>query len=128
MPEEFSQVETATITTLFRFAPRPTLPDELGTVVEWYARRWNMELDLRTLKRTLRLHHLRGKSIAAIEKELLIAVVAYGLVRAFMALAARRASLSPRQLSFTRAYGLVDGSMEKLCSENPQERDRATAV
>jgi len=102
-----------------------TLPDELGTVVEWYARRWNMELDLRTLKRTLRLHHLRGKSIAAIEKELLIAVVAYGLVRAFMALAARRASLSPRQLSFTRAYGLVDGSMEKLCSENPQERDRA---
>ena len=30
LPEEFTQVETATMTTLFRPAPRPALPEELG--------------------------------------------------------------------------------------------------
>jgi len=94
-------------------------------VVTWYPKRWNIELDLRTLKHTLRLRHLRGKSRAAVEKELLIAVVAYGLVRALMALAARRAGLSPRQLSFTRAYGLVNALVGRLCTTNPEERQKA---
>jgi hypothetical protein len=102
-----------------------TLADEPAAVVACYAQRWNIELDLRTLKRTLRLHHLRGKSESAVEKELLIAVIAYGLVRAFMALAARRAGLPPRQISFTCAYSLVDKSMEKLCSQHAEERERA---
>lgn len=105
--------------TLYLFT---TLADDWEKIVACYAKRWNMELDLRTLKRTLRLHHLRGKSTEAVEKELLIAVVAYGLVRAFMALAARRAGLSPRQLSFTRAYGLLNAMMDKLCSAAPQQR------
>ena len=102
-----------------------TLDDELATVVHWYGQRWNMELDLRSLKHILRLDHLRGRSVEAVHKELLIAFIAYGLVRAFMALAARRANLSPRELSFTAAYGWVDGSIDKLCSENPKERARA---
>lgn len=107
--------------TLYLFT---TLADDGETIVALYAKRWNLELDLRTLKRTLRLHHLRGKSTEAVEKELLIAVVAYGLVRAFMALAARRANLSPRQLSFTRAYGLLNAMLGKLYSVAPQQRDQ----
>lgn len=94
-------------------------------IVGWYARRWNMELDLRTLKGTMRLHHLRGKSTEAVEKELLITVVAYGLVRAFMALAARRAGLPPRRLSFTRAYGLLNVMIGQLCAIDAKERERA---
>lgn len=102
-----------------------TLPDPAEKVVAWYAQRWNMELDLRTLKGTMRLQHLRGKTTEAVEKELLIAVVAYGLVRAFMALAARRAGLSPRQLSFTRAYGLLNAMVDKLCAVDVEEREKA---
>jgi len=102
-----------------------TLPDTLEAVAGLYAQRWHMELDLRTLKRTLRLEHLRGKSREAVDKELLIAVVAYGLVRAFMALAARRAGVAPRQISFTRAYGLLDIAIRKLCSANPEEREQS---
>lgn len=102
-----------------------TLPDPWEKVVAWYAQRWNMELDLRTLKGTLRLHHLRGKTTEAVEKELLIAVVAYGLVRAFMALAARRAGLPPRRLSFTRAYGLLNAMIDKLCAVAVEEREQA---
>jgi hypothetical protein len=71
------------------------------------------------------LHHPRGKSTEAVEKELLIAVVAYGLVRAFMALAARRVGLPPRQLSFTRAYGLLNAMIGKLCTVAGSEREQA---
>jgi putative transposase len=108
--------------TLYLFT---TLSEPWEKVVSLYAKRWNIELDLRTLKRTLGLHHVRGKSTEAVEKELLIAVVAYGLVRALMSLAARRAGLSPRQLSFTRAYSLVNAMSDKLCATEVQQRQQA---
>ena len=104
-----------------------TLSEETSAekIVAWYRRRWNLELDLRTLKGTLRVKHLAGKSKAAVEKELLIAVVAYGMVRALMAEAAERAGLHPRELSFTRAHGLLNAMTGKLCSPNADERQKA---
>ena len=108
--------------TLYLFT---TLSAAWEKVVGWYSQRWNIELDLRTLKGTMRLHQLRGKSTAAVEKELLIAVVAYGLVRAFMALAARREGLPPRRLSFTRAYSLLNAMIGKLCVTDAQQRQQA---
>jgi putative transposase len=102
-----------------------TLEEAREAVVALYAQRWNMELDLRTLKRTLHLDHLRGKSREAADKELLIAIVAYGLVRVFMALAARRAQVPPRRISFTRAYGLLDIMIGQLCSPHAEEREQS---
>lgn len=98
---------------------------EAEKVVAWYGKRWNLELDLRTLKGTLRLDHLEGKGKAAVEKHLLMAVAAYGFVRALMAEAAERAGLHPRQLSFTRAYGLLDAMSGKLCSPDLAQRQQA---
>ena len=98
--------------TLYLFT---TLGEPREKIITWYAKRWNQELDLRTLKGTMRLRHLRGKSTEAVEKELLIAVVAYGLVRAFMAVAARRTGVVPRQLSFTRSYSLLNAMVGALC-------------
>lgn len=102
-----------------------TLQQPWEKIVAWYALRWNMELDLRTLKGTMRLQHLRGKSTEAVEKELLIAVVGYGLVRAFMALAARRVGLPPRRLSFTRACNLVNLMIGKVCVSQGQPQEQA---
>jgi len=98
---------------------------EAAQIVAWYRQRWNLELDLRTLKGTLRIKHLQGKSKAAVEKELLIAVVAYGMVRALMAEAAGRAGLHPRQLSFTRAHGLLNAMTAQLCSPDDKQRQQA---
>jgi len=98
---------------------------EAARIVAWYGKRWNLELDLRTLKGTLRIKHLQGKSKAAVEKELLIAVVAYGMVRALMAEAAQRAGLHPRELSFTRAHGLLNAMTGKLCSPDADQRQQA---
>jgi putative transposase len=83
-------------------------------VVTLYGQRWNIETDLRSLKRTVRLHHIAARKPSTMEKELLTAVAAYNLVRAVMALAARRHGLSPRQLSFSFVMNVVDARWYKL--------------
>lgn len=89
---------------LYLFTTLPLPPQE---VVDWYGKRWHIETDLRSLKQTVRLNHLSVQSVDMMEKELLAAVLAYNLVRAVMCLAARKAGLDSRQLSFTYAYTLV---------------------
>ena len=91
-----------------------TLPRE--EVLSLYGRRWYIETDLRSLKRTVQLHHLTARKESMMEKELLTAVAAYNLVRAVMALAARRHNLSPRQLSFTFVLNVVNASRLRLQS------------
>jgi hypothetical protein len=83
-------------------------------ILQLYARRWNIETDLRSLKRTVRLHHISAKSPDMLEKELLLAVSAYNLVRAVMCMAARRSRIDPRQLSFTHVLTVVDHAWPKL--------------
>lgn len=88
------------------------LPSE--QVVALYGQRWNIETDLRSLKRTVQLHHINARSPEMMEKHLLMAISAYNLVRAVMCLASRRSRVDPRQLSFTQVLTLVDAVWPKL--------------
>lgn len=83
-------------------------------VAALYGKRWHIETDLRSLKRTVRLHHVSARSESMMEKEILTATAAYNLVRAVIALAARRYNLSPRQLSFTFVLNHVNAQWPKL--------------
>jgi hypothetical protein len=100
-----------------------TLEMAAHEVVDLYGRRWNVETDLRCLKQTVRLQRLVGQSEDLIEKELLAAVLAYNLVRAIMYLAARRAGIHPRQLSFTSAYNIVSDGLASVLA-TPQETEQ----
>lgn len=102
-----------------------TLAEPAPQVLELYGLRWNVETDLRSLKRTVRLHRLTSKSNAMVEKELWAAVAAYNLVRAVMLLAARRAHRDPRQLSFSSVLYLVNSFLPGLlsCSERTARRE-----
>lgn len=91
-----------------------TLELSADETVALYGRRWNIETDLRSLKRTVQLHHISAKSPDMMEKEILMAVSAYNLVRAVMCMAARRKRLDPRQLSFTQVLTVVDYAWPKL--------------
>lgn len=84
-----------------------TLAIPAAEVVGLYGKRWNVETDLRSLKQTVRLQRVSVRSLDMLEKELWAAILAYNLVRAVMTLAAQQAKLSPRQLSFTYAYNIV---------------------
>jgi hypothetical protein len=91
-----------------------SLPRE--EVVTLYGKRYRIETDLRSLKRTVRLQHIAARQESMMEKELLTAVAAYNLVRAVIALAARRHQLTPRQLSFTFVLDVVQARGHKLQS------------
>jgi hypothetical protein len=83
-------------------------------IQEIYQLRWNVETDLRSLKRTVALHQLSSKSLDMAEKELLTAVAAYNLVRAVMCLTARRANLTPRHFSFSFVQTVVEAALPGL--------------
>jgi len=65
--------------------------------------RWAVEIDFRAIKITMGMDHLSGKSPAMIEREILLHMIAYNLVRALMLDAACEADIPPERISFSRA-------------------------
>jgi hypothetical protein len=91
-------------------------------IVDCYGKRWRIETDLRSLKQTLRLQRLPVHSVGMMEKELLVAVLAYNLVRTIMYLAAQRSGSDPRQLSFTYACNIVLDGYPKILAVRGAKR------
>jgi putative transposase len=109
-------------TWLFLFTTSRRAAQEL---VALYGQRWNIETDLRSLKRTVELHHIDARSVDMMEKHLLMAISAYNLVRAVLCLAARRKRLDPRQLSFTQVLTVVDCAWHRLVTAaNAKQAER----
>jgi hypothetical protein len=79
-----------------------------------YRRRWLAELNLRSLKVTLQMDILRGKSPGIVRKEVWAHLLTYNLVRGLMAQAARQAQVRPDQLSFAGALQAVNAFLPKL--------------
>jgi hypothetical protein len=91
----------------FLLALFTTLEEPAEQVIELYGKRWNIEVDLRSLKSTLRLEELTCTTTAMVAKEIDVAMLAYNLVRAVMSLTAGKAGLEPRVFSFTRVNKLL---------------------
>lgn len=68
-----------------------------------YGYRWNVELDIRQIKQTLGLDHVRCRSPRMVRRELAVTLLAYNLIRKVIATAAAVHGKRPRQLGFTRA-------------------------
>ena len=81
---------------------------------ELYRARWQIELDLRSIKTSMRMDVLRCKSPQMVEKEIAVYLLAYNLVRAVMAQAAYLGRVLPRQLSFKGALQLLNAFAENL--------------
>src|SRR5436190_1037523 len=72
-------------------------------LAQLYRARWNAELDLRSLKRTLQMDVLRCKTPDLVRKELWTHVLADNLIRTIIAQAARKEGIEPRSISFKGA-------------------------
>ena len=59
--------------------------------------------------------------MTGLEKELLTAICAYNLVRVVMCLAARRAGIATRALSFTQVLDVVNGAWPRLMTATSQQ-------
>ena len=68
-----------------------------------YGFRWNTELDIRCIKSTLHLDHLRCKTPAMVMAEVWATILAYNLIRTTAAGAAALHDKQPRQISFAAA-------------------------
>jgi Transposase DDE domain len=79
--------------------------DDLGQL---YRARWNAELDLRSLKRTLQMDVLRCKTPELVRKELWTHILAYNLIRTVMAQAATKHGIEPRSISFKGAIQTLE--------------------
>jgi hypothetical protein len=84
-----------------------TLDLAADQILEAYGYRWNIETDLRSLKREVRLHMIEAKSKAMVQKELVLAVAAYNLTRATMNQAASALQFNPRELSYSLAQDTI---------------------
>ncbi|QDT78601.1 Transposase DDE domain protein [Gimesia maris] len=106
-----------------------TLLDEQHTkqdIAKLYGLRWNVELDLRHIKDTLNLGHLRCKSPAMIRCELWTTMLGYNLIRATAAGAALLHQKRPRLISFTSACQFILSAwMNTACRQFDQQKLKA---
>jgi hypothetical protein len=79
-----------------------------GDLLDLYRARWQIELDLRSIKTSMRMDELRCKSPQMVRKEIAVHLLAYNLVRAVMAQAAHLGRVLPRQLSFKGALQMLN--------------------
>jgi Transposase DDE domain len=92
---------------------------EEGTNEEWgqlYGRRWCVETDISVEKVTLGLGRVTGTTAAMVEKEIVLATVAYNLVVQVRRLAAAQAQVEPRRLSFTGTLSLLQAFTAKVAA------------
>ncbi len=82
---------------------RKVSKDDLSAL---YARRWNVELDLRNLKTTTGMDVLSCQTPQMNEKQLWVHLLAYNVIRLLMAQAACHVGADPRELSFKHTVQL----------------------
>lgn len=86
----------------------------LAELVTLYGYRWQVELDLRSVKSTMDMDLLTAKSVDTVRKELWGGFAAYNIVRACMLMAAQEAGLAPLDLSFAKCWRRVWDAVRRL--------------
>ena len=92
-------------------------PGDLGDL---YSFRWFVELNLRSVKETMRMDILRGKTPAIVRKEIWAHILAYNLVRKVMLQSAIIHKCNPREMSFKLALQTMSAFRQAgiLCESN----------
>lgn len=81
-----------------------TLAVSSAVAADYYARRYDVEHNIRDMKVSLGMENIRAQSDEMVQKELLCSVVAYNLVIQLRREAAKLANVEPRRLSFTGVW------------------------
>jgi putative transposase len=86
-------------------------------IAKLYRRRWQAELNLRSLKIVMQMDQLRCKTPHRVRNEFFMHLVAYNLIRKVMALAAAKARMEPWTVSFKGALQMLDRMLPLLLTE-----------
>jgi len=113
---------TETITVVTTLTDPNEYPAE--DIAELYGYRWNAELDIRSIKQTLGLDHVRCKSPHMVLRELWVTLLAYNLIRKVIAAAAVVHDRKPRQIGLTLACQTILSSW--MLAATARGRDMGT--
>lgn len=86
-------------------------------IAQLYGFRWNSELDIRSIKDSLNLGHVRSKSPEMVHCEVWTTLLGYNLIRTTAAGAALLHGQQPRQISFTATCQYVLASWMQLSGD-----------
>ena len=98
---------------------------QIGTL---YERRWDGEVDIRSIKATMKMDVLRCKTPEMVRKEIWAHLLAYNLLRTVMAVAAAESGIEPREISFKGAKQVVTAFAPKIEAARPEDRARLIEV
>jgi hypothetical protein len=93
-----------------------------------FLERWNIELDIRSIKCVMQMDVLRCKTPEMVRKEIWMHLLAYNLIRGVMAKAAEAHAKEPRQLSFKGTLQTMTAFQDSLRQASPSERSRLIAA
>jgi len=99
--QEVRVSETLTLTLV------TTWPCAEQDAAQIYGRRLDVETDIRDVKIVLKTEQLPAQSVPMLRKELAVSIVAYNLVVQIRRLAAHRADVKPRRISFSGTWSAV---------------------
>jgi hypothetical protein len=109
--------ELVLVTTLLDAAEYPK-----EEVADLFLKRWNIELDLRSIKDVLQMDVLRCKTPEMVEKEIWMHLLAYNLIRGLAAMAAEAHDKQPRLLSFKGALQTMTAFQDAMRHARPSDR------
>jgi Transposase DDE domain len=93
-----------------------------GQIGDLYERRWEGEVDIRSIKSAMKMDILRCKAPEMVRKEIWAHLLAYNLLRTVMAVAANENGVEPRKVSFKGAKQALTAFAPKLEGARPEER------
>jgi hypothetical protein len=114
-----------------RFKVVTTIFDESiggGEIGDLYERRWEGEVEIRSIKSAMKMNVLRCKTPEMVRKEIWAHPLAYNLLRTAMAVAAAESGTEPRKVSFKGAKQAVTAFAPKIEAARPEERARLIDV
>ena len=88
-----------------------------------YGRRWEGEVDIRSIKSTMQMDILRCKTPEMVHKEIWTHLLAYNLLRTVMAVAANENDIEPRNVSFKGAKQALTAFAPKIEAAAPEDRE-----
>lgn len=118
----FRTKELVIVTTLLDAEQYPA-----AEIAKLYRRRWQAELNLRSLKVVLQMDHLRCKTPHRVRNEFYMHLAAYNLIRQLMAVAAMQADREPWTVSFKGALQTI-GKLLPLLSTRVSTESWCDAV
>jgi len=93
-----------------------------GQIGDLYERRWAGEVDIRSIKSTMKMDILRCKTPDMVHKEIWTHLLAYNLLCTVMVVAASESGIEPRKVSFKAAKQAVMAFAPKIEAAQPAAR------